>query len=198
MLKRYQKIVGTKDFEKFERKSELHESKATCSDGHEVVYQDSKGNLFHLNNFLYTERVSNGKSFSDGSRLLIKNWMKIIRIGDCYQLFPMNGSFGFCHGPNAQTSALYDKICNKEKLESKKEDHVSYLVDDSKNIIYEVHELIFDNDPMTFDLFDGAKQIVIFKGRNEFGFVHRGQFHPHDARAKTTIHPIAAWWLDQI
>ena len=198
MLKKYAKIVGSVDFNKFERKDELRGSEANCLEGYEVVFQDTKGNLFQMKNFSLSEKMPNGKIFRDGSRLLVKGWMNIIHVGDCYQLFPMLGTFGFCHGLNEKSSALYQTICNQQKLASKKDIKVSYLVDDEQNVIYEVREFLFDDMPENFDLFNGMKPIVLFKGKKEYGFIHRGLFAPATGIGSTKVHPIAAWWLSML
>lgn len=196
-MKRFSRIVGKKDFSKFEKKGELYGLEAKCRDGLKVVYQDTKGNLFNLEGFLLSDSLLEGKVFRDGSRLLIKGWVNVIQVRDFYQLYPIDGSFGFCYGSNASSLEYHRQICDQEKLNNHKEIKTSYLVDDDKNVIYEVKQYFFDENPVSFDLFRGKKPTVLFRGKEEFGFVDRGQFVPRDPRGSTIVHPITKWLIDQ-
>jgi hypothetical protein len=197
MLQKFSKIAGEKNFDKFEKKGELYGLEASCREGYQVVYQDVKGILFNLKGFCLTEKATGGKTFKDGSKLLIKGWMNVIQVADCYQLFPIQSSFGFCFGSNGASLDIHRKLCDEQKLNFHDEIEVSYIVDDVENIIYEVKKYIFQGNPLEFDIFNGKKPIVLFKNQQEFGFLKNGQFVFHDRRSATIVHPLASWWMNQ-
>lgn len=195
MYKRYARIAGKKTYDKFEEKEKLKGLEPKHLGGYTVVYQTPKGILIELDGFVMSDDMKKGVNFKDGSRLLIKGWMKVIRVGGCFQLFPLNGHFGFCYGPNEFSSSFYHKLCDHEKLATNKETRISYLIDEDNLIIYEVAEYIFDENPETFDLFNGKKRMVLFKDGSEYGFIQNGVFGLHDPRGSTVLHPMADWWI---
>lgn len=171
---------------------------------HEVIYQKND-KIFELEDYRIPNTYEKGISIENGSRFLIKGWLKIVRVGNFYQLFPLSGSFGFSHGIGNFGLSQYQMMCDQEKLETRKRIIKSYLVDDENNIAYEVEELIFPKTAETFaktaetfDLFNRTKQIALFKGRNEVGLIdNKGEFHPHTPLANIKVDPITQWWLNQ-
>ncbi len=199
MFRKFNKRIGSVDFQNFGKKGELIGLKANCKSGYVAIYQE--GNKFiELKNFLLCNEYNKGLFLKDGSRLLIKGWMSIIKFGsDHYHLFPMCGSFGFFHGPVNPVLGLEGKnIYSQEKFDRKQETFVSYLIDSEKNMIYQVEEFIFNEDPFSFDLFNGSRQIMLFKRQKEIGLINKGSFYHSSAKAKIIVDPIAEWWLNKV
>ena len=195
MFKSLDETIGEIDLNDFSKRKKMHNCSAIGDDNHKAIYQE-KGELFELKGFLFPYTYEKGMVFDDGSRLLIKGWLKIIRVGDFYQLFPLSDSFGFCHSLGNFGLSKYQSACDQEKLANRKCVFKSYLVDDERNIAYEVEESVFDGDAKSFDLFNRTKQIVLFNGEKEVGFVDKnGKFYPHCSLANIKVDPITKWWL---
>ncbi|MDD4027142.1 MAG: hypothetical protein PHO75_03045 [Candidatus Shapirobacteria bacterium] len=160
------------------KRGDIRHYKSNCNSGYKVVYQ--KGNKFsRLKGFLLSDKYKDGVTFSDGSRLLIQGWITVVRMGEYFQLLPINGFFGFCNGLMG-SSELEKKALEKTNI-SKTE--VFYALDG--NVMYEVKTIFIEADfeqeikekQFSFDLFNGQKTIAVLKGGNKLGLIIDNNLH---------------------
>ena len=189
--------IGKVDFDSLHQKKSLYGYRMTGEEHHKVVYQENE-TLLGVENFRLSYECKSGMGFNDGSRLLIKGWLKIIRVGDYYQLVPRTRSFSFNHNLGTLGLSNYQTVCDSKILATREQVLKSYLIDNERKIIYEVEESVFGGDPKSFDLFKRTKQIALFKKDEEIGFIdYNGKFHSHSPMANTKIDSIAKWWLSR-
>ncbi|MDD2483294.1 MAG: hypothetical protein PHE32_00905 [Candidatus Shapirobacteria bacterium] len=196
--------IGSLDFKTWDRRREFADLVAKCRDGYQAIYQNPKGKLFEMENFLLDENRTVGKLNSDGSKIFIKGWMNVVNVDGYYQLFSMNGNFGFCNGKGNLSLEAHAKICNKARLKDHQGLIQSYLIDDTENVIYLVTEFIFSGKPEELDLFYGTKKILLVKERQKVGFIDDGKLYDANEIKKIfgptsmsaiMINPMAAMYL---
>lgn len=179
-MEKFEGKIATTTLDETKKRGEFRPYKSDCNTGYNVFYQ--KGNrISKVKNFLLCDTYKEGVTFSDGSKLLIQGWITVVRMGEYFQLLPMNGSFGFCNGLMG--------TCQVEKKLSEKTNtsvEVSYFL--NGNIMYEVKTItieasdfgkeIYEEIKSAFDLFDGQKAIaVIKKGGNKEGLIIANNLH---------------------
>lgn len=179
------------DLKKYERRNELQSLSANCTSFYQAIFQKDK-KFFEIKGFKLDNRYRNGETLSDGTRIWVKGWIHILRFNDnCFQLMPINGTFGFCQGTN-EYSDIQQKILSKIENPIK----TSYsLLDEDQGIFYEVTEFYIDCDPEKFDLYNGEKPLAIFKGNRELGISFKGTFSPTRI-SNLKVCPIAGYILN--
>lgn len=159
---------------------------------HSVVFQEN-GKLLELSNFNLSRMYERGIDLG-GSQLLIKGWLKIIRIAEHYPLLVQSGSFGFYHNIGIFGLDKYQDYYSQEKIIES--NMIGYIIDQEKLVFYEVVEDRFEgDDPKCFDYF-GTKPMILFNGKEEVGYIDgKRTCHLPSPKSKSKIHPMVNCWF---
>ncbi|MEI8067935.1 MAG: hypothetical protein WCG91_03255 [Candidatus Shapirobacteria bacterium] len=206
MLTRFEGEIRVVDFDQFERRQELESFNSICRDGFTVVCHHNDGQLVELENFLLCNTQSKGRVLHDGSRILIKRSMSVIKFNklghNYYHLLPMGLCFGFLNCPVKPSLGLdLKKMYDPEKILLVNKIVNYQIIDNKENSFWDVEELEFVNEnPYEHNLFNNDKKIKVFMQEQEVGLLYKGIFSPSEKAHsnKVNLHPVAGWILQSM
>jgi len=168
-----------------------------CSDingKNQAVFLQENGNLSRLDGFNISGNYERGIDLGGGSQLLLKGWVKVIKVAGHYPLLLQSCAFGFPHHLGSFGLKEYKDYYSQETIIER--NMVGYIIDQERLICYEAEEIHFDGeDPKRFDYL-GYKPMVLFNGKEEVAYVDskRRCFLPN-SKAQSKIHSMVDCWF---
>ncbi|MDD3002529.1 MAG: hypothetical protein PHS06_01510 [Candidatus Shapirobacteria bacterium] len=168
-----------------------------CSDingKNQAVFFQENGKLSRFDKFNISGNYEKGIDLGGGSQLLLKGWVKVIKVAGHYPLLLQSDAFGFPHHLGSFGLKEYKDYYGQETIIER--NMAGYIIDQERLICYEAEEIHFGGeDPKQFDCL-GQKPMVLFNGKEEVGYIDsKRRCHLPSPKSKSKIHPMVDCWF---